>query len=59
MSRCLVIYIYIYIYIHQILFYISFTNGYLFFRCLGEFFEEERNENKKENSRGVTANYIQ
>ena len=37
----------------------SFINGYLFFRCLEKVFEEERNENKKGKSRGVTTNYIQ
>ena len=32
-------------------------NGYLFFRWLEKVFEEERNENKKVKSRGVTTNY--
>ena len=32
-------------------------NGYLFFRCLEKVFEEERNENKKGKSQGVTTNY--
>ena len=30
-------------------------NAYLFFRCLEKTFEEERNQNKKGNSRGVTT----
>ena len=30
-------------------------NDYLFFRCLEKVLEEERNKNKKENSRGVTT----
>ena len=30
-------------------------NGYLFFRCFEEVFEEERNENKEGNSRGATV----
>ena len=30
-------------------------NGYLFFRCLENVFEEERNVNKKEISRGITT----
>ena len=37
----------------------SFVDGYLFFRRLGKVFEEERNENKKGKSRGVTTNYVQ
>ena len=36
--------------IYQFLFVI---NGYLFFKCLEKFFEEERDENKKGNSQGV------
>ena len=39
-------------------FLLSFINGYLFFRCLENVFEEERNEKKKGKSRGVTTNYI-
>ena len=34
---------------------IIIINGYLFFRCLKKVFEEEKNENKKENSRGLTT----
>ena len=30
------------------------NNGYLFFRCFEKVFEEEKNENRKENSRGVS-----
>ena len=30
-------------------------SGYLFFRCLENVFEEERNVNKKEISRGITT----
>ena len=33
--------------------------SYLFVRCLKKSFEEERNENEKGKSRGVTTNYIQ
>ena len=40
-------------------FYISFINGYLFFRRLEKVLEEETNENKEGKSRGVTTNYIQ
>ena len=29
--------------------------GYLFFRCLEKFFEEERSKNKEENSQGVAT----
>ena len=32
--------------------------GYLFFRCFGKFLEEERNENKEGNSRGVTIRQL-
>ena len=39
---------------YQFLFLI---NGYLFFRCLEKVFEEERNVNKKEISRGITTSY--
>ena len=41
--------------IYQFLYLI---NGYLFFRCLEKVFEEERNENKKGNSRGVTTTQL-
>ena len=41
--------------IYQFLYLI---NGYLFFRSHEEAFEEERNENKKVNSRGVTSNQL-
>ena len=40
-------------------FYISYINGYLFFRCLEKVLEEEINENKIGKIRGVTTNYIQ
>ena len=32
------------------------NNGYLFFRCHEKVFDEERNENKKRNSRGGATN---
>ena len=35
--------------------FLYLTDGYLFFRCLEEVFEEERNDNEKGNSRGVTT----
>ena len=38
--------------IYQFLYVI---NGYLFFRCLEKVFQEEKNENEKGNSRGVTT----
>ena len=34
--------------------FLYLINGYLFFRYLEKVFEEERSENKKGNSRGVT-----
>ena len=37
---------------------IIIINGYLFFRCLKKVFEEEKNENKKENSRGLTTSQL-
>ena len=41
--------------IYQFLYLI---NGYLLFRCLETVFEEERNENKKGNSQGVTTTLL-
>ena len=38
--------------------FLYLSNFYLFYRCLEKVFKEERNQNKKGNSRGVTTNMI-